>query len=400
MSKVKDATIIWYSHAFLKNDVTPCLQPVPQTMSSKRKPSLGSTLEPIKHKTLSSDDDDIPFRNCDRLCALAATVQCALDNNPCVSCAYKVANFDVALDVSFCQQVPNQRPELCPRASIQQQHNERDGSSVCPVLGYTRGMRVLTVGDGDFSFSVALARLGCRITATSYESKSTILEVYRSVSIEEHLTELHALGCKVIFGVDATNLSASLSQRVVAEAKFHRVVWNFPCSAVAKGQDGQNKEMDRNIVLVQAFVASATPLCKGDGQIHMNHKTKPPFNQWNIAEIAVSAAPDKIRYLGRVVLDRHLFPPYVPRKALDRKSFPCHDACTYIFQLVSSKASEQSQEQDMSSLDARVLSVSTMKDVDPFCLVQVTTDLIRSLRSNLLRHVAKRKPVAKKMKGR
>jgi 25S rRNA (uracil2634-N3)-methyltransferase len=373
------------------------------SVSKRRKRSLGSTVEPIKQTAPPPDDDDIPFRNCDRLCAFAATVQCASGIDACVSCAYKVANFDVALDVSFCQQVPNQRPELCPRASMQQQqqHSERDAiSESCLVLGYNRGMTVLTVGDGDFSFSVALARLGCRVTATSYESKSTILEVYRSVNIDEHLAELHALGCEVVFGVDATNLSTSLPQRVVAKTKFQRVVWNFPCSAVAKGQDGQNQEMDRNIALVQAFVSSATPLCKGNGQIHMNHKTKPPFNQWNIAEIAFSVAPDNIRYLGRVVLDRHLFPPYVPRKALDRKSFPCHDACTYIFQLVSSKPIVQSQEQDLSSLDARVVSDPTTKDVDPCCLVQVTTDLIRSLRSNLLRHVAKRKPAAKKRKGR
>merc|ERR1712176_441559 len=34
---------------------------------------------------------------------------------------------------------------------------------------------------------------------------------------------------------------------------------------------------------------------------------------------------------GRVVFDKCLLPPYTPRKALDKKSFPCHDACLYLF---------------------------------------------------------------------
>jgi hypothetical protein len=39
----------------------------------------------------------------------------------------------------------------------------------------------------------------------------------------------------------------------------------------------------------------------------------------------------RVHYFGRIAFDRYLFPPYIPRKALDKKSFPSHDACTYIF---------------------------------------------------------------------
>ena len=38
-----------------------------------------------------------------------------------------------------------------------------------------------------------------------------------------------------------------------------------------------------------------------------------------------------LEYKGRMVFDKCVFCPYTPRKALDRKSFPCHDACVYIF---------------------------------------------------------------------
>lgn len=38
-----------------------------------------------------------------------------------------------------------------------------------------------------------------------------------------------------------------------------------------------------------------------------------------------------MQYFGRIVFDRYLFPPYIPRKALDRKSFPSHDAVLFAF---------------------------------------------------------------------
>lgn len=38
-----------------------------------------------------------------------------------------------------------------------------------------------------------------------------------------------------------------------------------------------------------------------------------------------------LEYKGRMVFDKCVFCPYTPRKALDRKSFPCHDACVYVF---------------------------------------------------------------------
>lgn len=39
----------------------------------------------------------------------------------------------------------------------------------------------------------------------------------------------------------------------------------------------------------------------------------------------------RFEFKGRVVFDKFTLPPYTPRKALDRKSFPCHDACVYVF---------------------------------------------------------------------
>ena len=350
-----------------------------------------------------NDEKNTPTRDCSHLWVVSDTLRCALSSRGCVPCAYKIATFDVALDYSFCQHVPNQRPEMCPRATTPNhrgdQNHSRDGSSARAVtsttgeeavLGYKSGMKVLTVGDGDFSFSLALARLGCNVTATSYETRDTVFCVYKTAGVEATLSELESSGCCcTAFSVDATKLRETLPNTSAAEGtdsieeKFERIVWNFPCSAVAKGQDGQNQEMEKNKELVRSFVENARQFLVMNGQIHINHKTKPPFNQWKLEEIAMSAV-ENVYYLGRVVLDRSLFPPYVPRKALDRKSFPCHDACTYILCLRDGTTVMSQLATSTEILDPSTMLLKNVEEkLHSNHLVAVTPDLIMAMRGIL-----------------
>ena len=134
-----------------------------------------------------------------------------------------------------------------------------------------KGMRVLTVGDGDLSFSRSLARLlGPRLTATSYEPRETVLKVYPGV--EEIINAIETLGCQILFGVDATKLHEQFKG-----AKFDTIVWNFPCQAVAKGQDGQNQEMEANKKLIAQFARSCLAVLGDRGTVHITHKTKVRF---------------------------------------------------------------------------------------------------------------------------
>jgi len=391
-----------------------------------------------------------PTRDCSQLFVVAETLCCAWNNSNsnmhgnnnsnhcCVPCAYKIATFDVALDYSFCKRVPNQRPELCPRSTTttstttaaaaaqtetkQEQSTAPDDVVSAAVLGYKPAMKVLTVGDGDFSFSLALLRLGCSVIATSYETRETVVSVYQSVDVEATLSELEerhhpqqqqhpssslmvvptagSSSCSsstttTAFSVDATNLRETLPKAYQMET-FDRIVWNFPCSAVAKGQDGQNQEMEENKELVRRFVDNARNFLTSNGQIHINHKTKPPFNQWKLEQVALSAAPN-VSYLGRVVLDRNLFPPYVPRKALDRKSFPCHDACTFIFAVRDGNINDDDVNDESNNNPLLSLAISDPSDlllqqqgeknshvVLSRKLVAVTPDLIKDLRKRLL----------------
>jgi len=321
---------------------------------------------------LSSSSIPIPIRNTDRLYASQETLACSMEHG-CVPCAYKIGCFDVALDKEFCRACPNQRPEQCPRASHMVSGKPDDSTTTNggSVLGIRSGMSILTVGDGDFSFSLGLARrlIGQKggkderentwIVATSYEKKATLRQVYPQ-TFDDTLSELEHLGVNIAYEVDATRIRETLPPLPKGHPTyFHRIAWNFPCTAIARGQDGQNKEIEDNKKLVQGFVESARRIlsASGDGELYICHKTKPPYNQWNLEEEALckqqgdiqgpsvqpnlciqdnrtfppQSTPPLLYYAGRIILDKLLVPPYTPRKALDKKSFPCHDACFYVF---------------------------------------------------------------------
>ena len=206
---------------------------------------------------------------------------------------------------------------------------------------FRQGMKVLTIGDGDFSFSLALARIMCKgsneegseVVATSYESLETLKKVYPS--IQETIDEMLQLNVKIYYEVDATNLNDTLSLK---SGNYHRIVWNFPCTAIANGQDGQNEQMKENQMLVKKFVKQCVHYLHPSGEIQFKHKTKPPYDQWGLERVAVEEDgvwsekdPCPLEYKGRVVFDKCLLPPYTPRKALNKKSFPYHDACLFVF---------------------------------------------------------------------
>ena len=353
------------------------------------------------------------------------TLKCAKDKF-CIPCSYKIATFDIALDSSFTKSVPNTRPELCPRSSTTL---GADADVACGEdsysYGYCRGMKVLTIGDGDFSFSLALARILCstsstssrknssqrnvNLVATSYESFETLQKVYPQ--IQNTIDELIQLNVKICYEVDATNLQTTLPIGISSD--FHRIVWNFPCTAIANGQDGQNQQMHENQMLVRRFVKQCVGyLHPSMGEIHFLHKTKPPYDQWGLESVAVANnnskeaevkvkveqvhgqqlwsedAPCPFEYKGRVVFDKCLLPPYTPRKALDKKSFPCHDACLFVFGWKHDDDDDGNEEEDVSCFPATIptrtgtgTGTRTQASKENNGIIPVTEDLIDEIRS-------------------
>jgi Domain of unknown function (DUF2431) len=185
-----------YCHQFEQKRMAPFVhekQPGPgkatdvttEESTKKRKSSdcNSKSDQPFPIRNLGADDGQSDLR------AAIQTWHCAHQER-CIPCAYKIGNFDVALDAEFCRQIPNQRPELCPR------HGRSD--RITPgTWGYLSDQSILLVGDGDFTFSLAVARCcmpSCRVVATSYESLETLLQVYPG--IQETIRELTSLGAE------------------------------------------------------------------------------------------------------------------------------------------------------------------------------------------------------------
>lgn len=116
-------------------------------------------------------------------------------------------------------------------------------------LSLLKGKCVLVVGDGDFSFSRGIAELQiCQTLHTStLETSETMQNIYPwSLDAVRSIEENQG---SVLYGIDATRLSAS--------TKYDVVLWNFPH---VKGK--QNNRYNRN--LLQSFFRSSQNVLASD----------------------------------------------------------------------------------------------------------------------------------------
>jgi hypothetical protein len=248
--------------------------------------------------TAASPDE---WNGFNRLFVHSDTLACVQDNL-CIPCLYKIfPDGGKCLHQRWQELFPqNVRPELCPRFGTA----AYDDSSYRGL--YDRKTRLLTLGDGDFSFSLSLmspTRKATRLTATSYESYQSISEAY--LTGVSNIEQLSSLGVQVINGVDATELSACAE---LNEKKFDIAIWNFPCIGLrsAKTEDGQVKELELNKQLLRDFFLCVGPYLRSGGynEIHITHKTTEPFSWWNIEQIATDCG---LICEGTCVFDRYLF---------------------------------------------------------------------------------------------
>ncbi|KIL71388.1 hypothetical protein M378DRAFT_215973 [Amanita muscaria Koide BX008] len=136
--------------------------------------------------------------------------------------------------------------------------------------------KVLLVGEGNFSFTLALVRLyqneaaggsGCtsrsvfmppaNITATAYDSDEGCYAKYPGA--KEIVDEVRKSGVQVFFNVDATRLDKA---NPLKGKRFDKVIWNFPHAG--KGITDQDRNILSNQLLVLAFLRSVVGvLAKG-----------------------------------------------------------------------------------------------------------------------------------------
>ncbi|XP_059284926.1 uncharacterized protein LOC132038254 [Lycium ferocissimum] len=148
---------------------------------------------------------------------------------------------------------------------------------------YSSYHQILLVGDGDFSFSLCLAHSfgnASNIVASSLDSYDEVIKMYKNG--KSNLEKLKSLGGSILHGVDATKMQHHYDLRT---RKFDRIIYNFPHAGFYGSEDNNHLiQMHRN--LVESFFGSAKRMLPVDGQIHVTHKTTPPYDHWDLVGLA------------------------------------------------------------------------------------------------------------------
>ncbi|XP_027922553.1 uncharacterized protein At4g26485-like [Vigna unguiculata] len=193
---------------------------------------------------------------------------------------------------------------------------------------YRSSHEILLVGEGDFSFSLCLARAfgtAINMVATSLDSRASLRKKYGSAL--KNLKELKDLGCTIVHGVDVHTM---LEHPLLEDLYFDRIVFNFPHAGFTY-RESDDRQIKLHRDLVRGFLCNAKFMLKKGAEIHITHKTAHPFSKWNIKGLA------KRQSLLLVEEDEfylHLYPGYSNKKGDGRnsdESFPIGECSTFMF---------------------------------------------------------------------
>ncbi|KAL6073698.1 Ferredoxin-fold anticodon-binding domain-containing protein 1 [Balamuthia mandrillaris] len=200
-----------------------------------------------------------------------------------------------------------------------------------PQMPYTlEHPRILVLGDGNFSFSLALSKLLERsfplsfpsIFATVYDSEEILHQKYPDArAIVQELEEKR--GVSVHYEVDATDLR---QLKPLQGMSFHYVVFNFP--HIGEGIKNQDLNIEKNRNVIKAFLLQALHLLEPNGQIHITLRTGMPYIKWNITNLAAFCTAEvreegqkrvktrQLKYLRSFDFDPEMYEGYAHRRTI------------------------------------------------------------------------------------
>ncbi|KAL2106983.1 hypothetical protein VUR80DRAFT_5882 [Thermomyces stellatus] len=172
---------------------------------------------------------------------------------------------------------PQQRPNKSQKSALPPQ---------APTIPFSPSDRILLIGEGDLSFAASLVNShACSaVTATVLEpSKDALLEKYPHAG--PHVSSIEeAPGCKVLYKVDATKMSAFTTGRGPdKKGAMDRIIFNFP--HVGGKSTDVNRQVRYNQELLVSFFRRAEPSLAPGGTIVVTLFEGEPYTLWNIRDL-------------------------------------------------------------------------------------------------------------------
>eukprot|EP01018_Ginkgo_biloba_P021622 Gb_11798 [translate_table: standard] len=151
------------------------------------------------------------------------------------------------------------------------------------IKHYSSFHQILLIGEGDFSFSLALANAfgsAHNMVATSLDSREKVTGVYESA--RNTLLNLINLGAMVLHEVDATTMD---ELNIIKDRMFDRIVFNFPHAGFC-GNESDKAVIKKHRHLVKMFLKNARTMLRSTGEIHIAHKKNQPYDNWKLVKQA------------------------------------------------------------------------------------------------------------------
>ncbi|CAJ2658142.1 uncharacterized protein At4g26485-like isoform X1 [Trifolium pratense] len=231
---------------------------------------------------------------------------------------------------------------MAPIQQVEEEHDEEQEQEQETSLNtekwnkhYSSKHKILFVGEGDFSFSLSLAKVfgsAHNLVATSLDSQEKIEKKYSNGI--SNARELEERGCIVLYDVDVKVMSQHFFLKT---QRFDRIVYNFPHVGFLYPENSYC-QIQLNKKLLKGFMTNAKALIKkdGGGEIHVTHKEGDPYNKWDL----VRKAEKRGLFLHQSVpFFKDDYPGYDNKRAhgkLSDLSFPVGEASTYKFKLQTS----------------------------------------------------------------
>jgi 25S rRNA (uracil2634-N3)-methyltransferase len=185
-------------------------------------------------------------------------------------------------------------------------------------------LRVLLLGEGNFSFAAALALEwgdAASLTATTLASESVTMAL--GGDVEDNLETVKAFGAAVCFKVDATALNASSSELVLqrgGKKGYERIVFNFPNAEASTASHHMAVEANQALLRgVFKSVMSNRLLKSSVGELHLTLRQADAAD-WKLVDLARLAG---LRLRSSAPFDAARYQGYEPAS-------PAKDAVTFV----------------------------------------------------------------------